>query len=143
MTRIQRARALRLGYILASLLWAGAASARPVFEPVSRERAVNALGACDERETGYVERWEGGWRAVCSGVESGAGKYVNVAAYEQAERCEAKADLDYALAERINEDVGVEDQDRTPGAVVGLRSLGLPDPDASWEDSYAACLGAP
>ena len=120
MTRIQRARALRLGYILASLLWAGAASARPIFEPVSYERAVAALGACDERETGSVERWEGGWRAVCTGGETGMGKYVNVAAYEQAERCEAKTELDYRLAE-----------------LVGV------DPDAAWEDSYAACVGAP
>lgn len=120
MTRIQRARALRLGYVLASLLWAGAASARPVFEPVSRERAVAALGACDERETGSVERWEGGWRAVCRGVETGHASWVNVAAYERAERCEEKAELDYRLAE-----------------LVGVSA------DAAWEDSYAACVGAP
>lgn len=97
-----------------------AASARPVFEPVSRERAEAALGACDESELGSVEAWGTGFRAVCSGVETGRGKWVNVAAYEQAERCEAKADLDYRLAE-----------------LVGVNA------DAAWEDSYAACVGAP
>lgn len=94
-----------------------AAPGRLIHEPVSHERAVAALGACGEQETGSVERWEGGWCAVCTGVETGPGKWVNVAAYELTARCEAKAELDYRLAE-----------------VVGA------EPDSAWEDSFAACI---
>lgn len=114
MTRIQRARALRLGYILASLLCASVASARPQDVP----------GAGFDPELDRC--WESAWERQ---PEGGAGFERELSTclgmpFEPSRglvaRCEAKAELDYRLA-----------------VVVGV------EPDAAYEDSYAACVGAP
>lgn len=132
MTRIQRARALRLGFILASLLCASVASARP--QDVPGAGFDPKLDQC----------WESAW---ASHPDGGAGFERSLSSYlgmpfepsrGLVARCEAKADLDYWLANEILVEAGGPvDEDRKPGAAAEFH---LTDPDAAWENSYAACV---
>lgn len=150
MTRIQRARALRLGFILVSLLCASVASARPQdvpgagFDPkldacwASGPATPEHLGPCLGMSAAEIgaKPVRGSDDCIATSPE---GVCLSAA---RAARCYAKASLDYELANIILvEGGGPVDEDRKPGAAA---ELNLPDPDAAWENSYAACVeGAP
>ncbi len=139
MSRIQRARALRLGFILASLLCASVASARPQDVPGSGNDPK--LDACWASGPATPEHL-----GPCLGMtaaEIGA-KPVKGMSRAKAARCDAKASLDWQLAVIIGQDMGATITDSTPEtsehAVEAAAVVGAPDPDAVWEDSFAACV---
>ncbi len=112
MSRIQRARALRLGFILVSLLCASVASARPEHSPTTgTDEALKACWASGPATPEHLGPCLG-----MSPAEIGAKPVIGLSRAKAA-RCDAKASLDYRLAE-----------------LVGV------DPDAAWEDSFAACV---